>query len=310
MKRSLILILTCLLILSFCSSCSDSAPAVCAHDYQRVANYDRYTAVDQCKICAETRMYTDPDSETVASETTTPPTPSAPTHTECDYCGTLEDGNRWFVAKAESVSSVTPLGTGCFEAVSAMDLPMSVSYDCGIDGDITRCLVRGDIVRIIYNGLIMESYPVRISAISIESVEEVRPVDMTDRVLAAFAGSFSAERKRAAILTYQEAYSTILASELGDSRSVSFCVDFEVALCSVTHLSPVRTENVDDEVSCFVDLSTFTRWNGNQVVIATDWWSTDREGETPIWSYLVSVKDTEGGTHYYYFRVDHSAAAE
>ena len=310
MKRSLILMLAGLLILSFCSSCSDTAPAGCVHDWKRTANYDPYTAVDQCKICAETRMYTDPDSELKAPETMPPPVPSAPTHTECDYCGTLEDGNRWFIARAESVSSVTPLGTGCFEAVSAMDRPISVSYDYGIDGDLTRCLFRGDIVRIIYNGQIMESYPVQISTISIESVEEVRPVDMTDRVLSAFTESFSDERKKAAILAYQEAYSTILASELGDSRSVLFCVDFEVALCSVTHLSPVRTENVDDEVSSFVDLSTFTRWNGNQVVIATDWWSPDYEGDTPVWSYLVSVKDTEGGTHYYYFRVDHSAAAE
>jgi hypothetical protein len=61
---------------------------------------------------------------------------------------------------------VMPLGTGCFEAVSAMDAGISLHYSA-VDGDESRRLAAGETVRITYNGLIMESYPVQIRADSV-----------------------------------------------------------------------------------------------------------------------------------------------
>ncbi len=80
-------------------------------------------------------------------------------HTECEYCGKLGGEDRWFIAKVVSASSVKPLGSGCFEAVSAGDAGMCLNVSN---------FAPGDIVRITYNGMIMESYPVQIHADSIE----------------------------------------------------------------------------------------------------------------------------------------------
>lgn len=92
------------------------------------------------------------------------------THTECEYCGNLEGNDRWFIAKATTDGKVMPLGNGCFEAVSAMDAGISLHYSA-VDGDPDKRLTKGDIVRITYNGLVMETYPVQISASSVEIVK-------------------------------------------------------------------------------------------------------------------------------------------
>lgn len=92
------------------------------------------------------------------------------THTECEYCGNLEGNDRWFIAKATTNGKVMPLGNGCFEAVSAMDAGISLHYSA-VDGDPDKRLTKGDVVRITYNGLVMETYPVQISASSVEIVK-------------------------------------------------------------------------------------------------------------------------------------------
>ncbi len=91
-------------------------------------------------------------------------------HTECEFCGDTEDGGRWFIAEAMDPNFVKPLGNGCFEAVAALDAGISLHYSA-IDGESEKRLTKGDVVRITYNGLIMESYPVQISADSVENVE-------------------------------------------------------------------------------------------------------------------------------------------
>ena len=88
-------------------------------------------------------------------------------HTECEFCGETEDGGRWFIAEAVDSNFVKPRGSGCFEAVAAMDAGISLHYSA-VDGDSNKRLTAGDVVRITYNGMIMESYPVQISADSVE----------------------------------------------------------------------------------------------------------------------------------------------
>ena len=53
--------------------------------------------------------------------------------------------------------------------------------------------------------------------------------------------------------------------------------------------------------------------NDKTVTIPVDWWYEDDDSwvnDYLVWSYLVSVKDTDGGNHYYYFRVDYSVYAK
>ena len=113
-----------------------------------------------------------PSSDTIGEVTDTiqadtmPPSSAQPTHTLCQYCGELEGDSRWFVARVMENGMVMPLGTDCFEAVSAMDAGISLHYSA-VDGDESRRLAAGETVRITYNGLIMESYPVQIRADSV-----------------------------------------------------------------------------------------------------------------------------------------------
>ncbi len=82
---------------------------------------------------------------------------------QCPYCGDLSDGNRWFIAEVVSATGVKPLGTDCFEAKAAGEAGISLDVD---DYEI------GDVVRIIYGGYIMESYPVQIAPISVERADQ------------------------------------------------------------------------------------------------------------------------------------------
>ena len=91
-------------------------------------------------------------------------------HTECEFCGDTEDGGRWFIAEAMDSNFVKPLGDGCFEAVAALDAGITLHYSA-VDGDPEKRLSKGDVVRITYNGMIMESYPVQIAADSVEKAE-------------------------------------------------------------------------------------------------------------------------------------------
>ena len=84
-------------------------------------------------------------------------------HTECALCGNLDGENRWFYARVLSSNSVMPLGNHCFEAVSASDI--GICLDLSAYGVET-----GDIVRIEYNGYIMESYPPQIRPDAVKEV--------------------------------------------------------------------------------------------------------------------------------------------
>ena len=108
------------------------------------------------------------------------PSAAHPTGGECRYCGKLEGENRWFIAEVMANGMVMPLGTDCFEAVSAMDAGISLHYSA-VDGEAGRRLREGEIVRITYNGMIMESYPVQIAATTV-TVEDETEFEMETEV--------------------------------------------------------------------------------------------------------------------------------
>lgn len=84
-------------------------------------------------------------------------------HSSCEYCGKLEGEDRWFIAKVTENLMVMPIGNNCFEARSAMDAGIYLSYK-EIDGDTNAKLKYGDVIKVEYNGMIMETYPVQIGA--------------------------------------------------------------------------------------------------------------------------------------------------
>lgn len=121
--------------------------------------------------CDVTELFA-PEVETTGGETSTEPeettkgeeeTYADGSHKSCEYCGKLEGEDRWFIAKVTENLMVMPLGNNCFEAKAAMGAGITLHYS-EVDGDPDKKLKEGDIVKIEYNGMIMESYPVQIGA--------------------------------------------------------------------------------------------------------------------------------------------------
>lgn len=93
-----------------------------------------------------------------------------PWHEECDYCGKLDEENRWFIAKVIDSKTVMPIGEKCFETVSAGEAGFEVNF-FGENMIEQQGLVAGDIVRVTYSGYIVETYPGQIYPDSIEPIE-------------------------------------------------------------------------------------------------------------------------------------------
>jgi len=118
-------------------------------------------------------------AEAETAEAETDAQTGIPTGDECRFCGRLEGNDRWFIARVMENGMVMPLGTDCFEATSAMDAGISLQYSA-VDGEEGRRLVAGEIVRITYNGCIMETYPVQIAATSVTVEDEAEVEIETD----------------------------------------------------------------------------------------------------------------------------------
>ena len=134
----------------------------------------------------------------------------------------------------------------------------------------------------------------------------------TNTVLKAWTGEYSKSRMKSAIRKYKNNYTNIVVEKDGES-TFSFETDFEVASCSVVCLSLVDDRDIDAELNGYIDLFLHTSHDSNTVTIPIDWWYSDDDSwvnNYTVWSYLVRVKDENGDSHYYYFRVDYSAYAE
>lgn len=130
-------------------------------------------------------------------------------------------------------------------------------------------------------------------------------------VMKAWSGEFSDETLKSAIKEYQNNYANVVLKK-GGASSVSFETDFEISSCSVSRLSITDDTDLDVELNGYIDLYIATNRNGRTVTIPIDWWYTGSDSwvnDYLIWSYLIHVKDVDGNSHYYYFRVDYSAYA-
>ena len=116
-----------------------------------------------------------PEDETTAEETSTEPeettkgeeeTYADGSHSSCEYCGKLEGESRWFIAKVTEDLLVMPIGDGCFESIASLGAGIHLSYK-EVDGNPDVKLKPGDVIKVEYNGMIMESYPVQMIADSV-----------------------------------------------------------------------------------------------------------------------------------------------
>ena len=129
-----------------------------------------------------------------------------------------------------------------------------------------------------------------------------------NELLKAWTGDFTEEKLKAAIEEYQTNYTTVSLSAPSRTACVSFETDFDVASCGVIRLSPTDENDISVELDGYIDLTLETKREGNKVTIATGWWYRDDSwaNDYPVWSYLVLLKDINGVTYYYYFRIDYS----
>ena len=107
-------------------------------------------------------------------EETTDGTNTTEPHLECEYCGKLEGNDRWFIAKVTEDLMVMPMGTDCFEAKASLGAGIYLSYK-EVDGNPDVKLKAGDVIKVEYNGMIMESYPVQISADKVSVIYYLTP---------------------------------------------------------------------------------------------------------------------------------------
>ena len=133
--------------------------------------------------CDITELSAPEDSETTEQATTSDETTDTTSedetytdesHSSCEYCGQLEGESRWFIARVAEDRMVHPLGNNCFEAKSAMDAGITLHYS-EVDGDPDVKLKAGDVIKVEYNGMIMESYPVQISADKVSVIYHLTP---------------------------------------------------------------------------------------------------------------------------------------
>ena len=130
-------------------------------------------------------------------------------------------------------------------------------------------------------------------------------------VLKAWSGEFSEEKLKSTINVYQSNYKNIVL-EKGKTSNISFETDFEVSSCSVPLISLVDDTDIEVELHSSIYLFIEPNCDGRTVTIPINWWYVGDDSwvnDYFIWSYLVRVKDTNDGIHYYYFRVDYTSYA-
>ena len=134
-----------------------------------------------------------------------------------------------------------------------------------------------------------------------DAIEESRT---KDNVIYARSGEFSEEKLKDVIETYKNGYIPFVDGK----DQVSLEVDFDVESYIVARLSMVDDSDTGIELNGYIDLITDTHRDGRRITFNTDWWHRESEKmkQYTLWSYLVLVRDTEGGEHFYYFRVDYS----
>ena len=129
-----------------------------------------------------------------------------------------------------------------------------------------------------------------------------------ENVRKAWSGEYSKEKYKEVILDYRENCAPVTFSNIGDNKSVTFEIDFEAVSGHACSISRVDDSDINIELTSYIDSIIVAEISGNKVTMELGWWYDDSwVNNHPVWSYLVSLKDTEENWHYYYFRVDYSA---
>ena len=133
-------------------------------------------------------------------------------------------------------------------------------------------------------------------------------VSLTEKyILKGWDGAYDRERCKETILAYQESKEPFSFSQSPDYPYATFGVDYEpksACVLSVSHIA----DTPEEEWNNCLDTATSVRIDGNLLTVSTGWWygSSGWVREFPIWAYTIEVTDVDGGTHYYYFRLDYS----
>ena len=134
-------------------------------------------------------------------------------------------------------------------------------------------------------------------------------IQQTGGVLEAWTGDYSEAQFKNTIQEYHTNYTPIVAEENTELTSVSFKTDFKISSCAVHKVSFVDSADLDAELSGGIYLNVETTYQDKEVTVSTNWWynTDDWTHDYTIWSYLVRVMDTDGVSHYYYFRTNYSS---
>ncbi|MBQ7379708.1 MAG: hypothetical protein IJW70_08570 [Clostridia bacterium] len=160
MKKLLLWILLFALICSFAS---------CANELREQEETDESTAEQLLGTEQQTQIETEIETESSGDSS------AQAWHTECQFCGGLEGENRWFIARVIDSYSVVPVGTDCFEDAEAGGAWIDLSYS-GENLIESQGIMAGNVVRVTYDGYVMETYPVRIVPTSIEIARDAETV--------------------------------------------------------------------------------------------------------------------------------------
>ena len=125
-----------------------------------------------------------------------------------------------------------------------------------------------------------------------------------ENILKAWDGEFSEDVLKDAIAEYRSNYQPVVGA-----LPVTIEADFDIESYTVSRISKVDDSDVEVELNGYIDLIIDTARDGRRITVNTDWWqwAGEKTQRYTVWSYLVLVRDTEGGEHYYYFRVDYSS---
>ena len=134
---------------------------------------------------------------------------------------------------------------------------------------------------------------------------EYAPLYSNRQVITAGEGELSNEALVEVISAYESSCVPILY--MGEGSTVSFKVDFDAVVASVSRLSSVKGGDPEFELDKYIDTAPEVDVEGKKITVHLNHFCGSEIDRYPIWSYLVEVLDSEDNVHCYYFRVDHTA---
>lgn len=132
----------------------------------------------------------------------------------------------------------------------------------------------------------------------------------SDSILEAWDGEFDEEKLKTAIAEYEKSCSAYVLTEAEVNVPFFLTLNYEPKSAKVVRLAPADQKDSGFELKTYIDMTLSPTCVGNNVAVEVAWWYSEHElswtRDYTLWSYLLRVKDTDGGEHYYYFRVSYS----